>query len=71
MNMLPVLLGCLALSGCGLAETAAVTGATGTSAVQEAASAKQTEDRVKQQLEATQQQDTQRRADAEREATQQ
>jgi hypothetical protein len=58
------------LAACGLAETTAVTGANANAAAQEAAAGKQTEERVKQQIDAAQELEKQRRADAEREATQ-
>lgn len=60
-----IVLALFALSGCGLAETAA-TGATGAAAeAQQASEAKKTEDRVKDQVQAAQQQDADRRHAAE------
>jgi hypothetical protein len=54
-----------ASSGCGLAGTAVATGAGAASEVQEAQQAKQTEDRVRRQLDEAQQAAAQQRADAE------
>jgi hypothetical protein len=52
-------------AGCGLAGTAVATGAGAAAEVQEAQQAKQTEDRIKQQLDQAQQAAAQQRADAE------
>ena len=52
-------------AGCGLAGTAVATGAGATAEVEEAKQAKQTEDRVKRELDAAQQAAAQQRNDAE------
>lgn len=54
------------LSGCGIAGTGAAAAAGGVSEAQEAKQAKQTEEHVRQQLDAAQQQASQRRDDAEK-----
>lgn len=56
------------LAGCGLAETGAVAAAGGASQAQQAREAKQTEARVKQQLDAAMQVDAQQRHAAEAES---
>ena len=61
---LPVLAGG-ACAGCGLAGTAVATGTGAAAEVQEARQARQTEDRVRQQLDQAQQAAAQQRADAE------
>jgi hypothetical protein len=52
-------------TGCGLAGTAVATGAGAAAEVQEAQQAKQTEDRVKRELDQAQQTAAQQRSDAE------
>ena len=52
-------------AGCGLAGTAVATGAGAAAEVQEAQQAKQTEDRVKREIDQAQQAAAQQRADAE------
>ena len=52
-------------AGCGLAGTAVATGAGATAEVEQAQQAKQTEDRVKRELDAAQQASAQQRNDAE------
>jgi hypothetical protein len=52
-------------AGCGLAGTAVATGAGATAELEEAKQAKQTEDRVKRELDAAQQAAAQQRNDAE------
>jgi hypothetical protein len=60
-----IVLASLSLCGCGLAETAA-TGATGAAAeAQQASQAQQTEQKVKDEVQAAQQQDADRRHAAE------
>jgi hypothetical protein len=56
------------LAGCGLAETGAAAAAGGASQVEQARQAKETEARVKRQVEAAVQQDTDRRHAAEAES---
>lgn len=58
----------LALSGCGLAETGTAAGAGAASQAQEAASAKRTEERVKQQIDAAYSDAAQQRAAADADA---
>ena len=54
MQRVLVLMGlAAALNGCGLADTSTTAAASGTDAARQAASARQTEQRVKQQIEAT------------------
>jgi hypothetical protein len=67
-NLLRLALPALAVgagAGCGLAGTAVATGAGAAAEVQEAQQAKQTEDRIKQQLDQAQQAAAQQRTDAE------
>jgi hypothetical protein len=54
------------MCGCGLAGTGAAAAAGGASEVQQAAQARQTEEKVRQQVNAAQQQAAQQRQDAER-----
>ncbi len=61
---LPLLVASLC-AGCGLAGTAVATGAGATAELEEAKQAKQTEDRVKRELDAAQQAAAQQRNDAE------
>jgi hypothetical protein len=64
-----IVLTSFSLCGCGLAETA-TTGATGAAAeAQQASQAQQTEQRVKDQVQAAQQQDAERRHAAEADDT--
>lgn len=56
-----ILLAVLFLSGCGLADTAATGAAVGASEAQQASQAQQTEQKVKDRVEAAQQQDADRR----------
>lgn len=62
--LLPVSVAAL-LAGCGLAGTAVATGTGAAAEVQQAQQAKQTEDRVKRELEQAQQAAAQQRSDAE------
>lgn len=59
-----------ALSGCGLAETAATAGAVGAGEAEQAKQAKATEDRVRQQLDQSMQANKQQRDQAEKDASQ-
>jgi hypothetical protein len=58
----------LALTGCGLAETGATAAAGGASAAQQAKQAKDTEEKLQQQINAAYQQDAARRKAAEAQA---
>jgi Na+-translocating ferredoxin:NAD+ oxidoreductase RNF subunit RnfB len=60
----PLLIAALC-TGCGLAGTAVATGTGAAAEVQQAQQAKQTEDRVKRELEQAQQADARQRSDAE------
>jgi hypothetical protein len=62
--VLPILAACLC-AGCGLAGTAVATGVGASAEVQQAQQAKQTEDRVKRELDQAQQAAAQQRNDAE------
>ncbi|HUK00871.1 MAG TPA: hypothetical protein VLW26_01175 [Steroidobacteraceae bacterium] len=62
--LLPIALA-LALSGCGLGATTAAAPVAGASELQQAHDAKETEERVRQQVEAAQQAEAQRRDAAE------
>ena len=67
-SLLRLILPVLALganAGCGLAGTAVATGAGAAAEVQDAKQAKQTEDRIKQQLDQAQQAAAQQRANSE------
>lgn len=65
---LALLAACLALAGCGLAETGVTAAAGGASAARQAKEAKATEAKVQQQIDAADQQDAARRNAAEAEA---
>lgn len=62
------LMACGTLSACGLGEVAITAAANGTSQAEQAKAAKQTEDRVKSQVDAAVQLDRQHRQDAENSA---
>jgi hypothetical protein len=67
-RVLALLLLACGLGGCGLAETGAAAGAGAASQAQQAAQAKQTEERVKQQIDASYSQAAEQRRAAEGES---
>jgi hypothetical protein len=68
VKSLAVLAALLPLAGCGLAETGATAAAGGASAAQQAKQARETEAKVRQQIDAAYQQDAAQRKAAEAEA---